>query len=114
MNLRVVSLITCGTTFVSGANTGDIILVHNTGLRAVNNAGTGFVTLIRTVTGNDIVWLSPEGQDIRWGANLIALGGGATPTFGTIGGTGPTAAAQNTWMRVLDANGESFWVPAWK
>jgi hypothetical protein len=52
--------------------------------------------------------------DIQWGVALVALGGGAVPTLGTIGGTGPAAAAQNTWMRVLDSTGAAFWVPAWK
>jgi hypothetical protein len=114
VNLRVVSMITCGTTFVAGANTGDIIITHNTALRALNVAGTGFITLIGSVTGLDNVWISPDRHDIRWGSNLVALGGGSTPTFGTIGGTGPAAAAQDTWMRILDANGTPFWVPAWK
>ena len=41
-----------------------------------------------------------------------ALGGGATPTFGTIGGSGPTAAAQATWIRV-ELSGVTHWIPAW-
>jgi hypothetical protein len=45
---------------------------------------------------------------------LVALGGGAAPTLGTIGGSGPTAAAQNTWCKMLDSAGAVFWVPAWK
>jgi hypothetical protein len=45
---------------------------------------------------------------------LVALGGGATPTLGTIGASGPTTAAQNTWLRLLDSTGAAFWVPAWK
>jgi hypothetical protein len=54
------------------------------------------------------------GSDIVWGRPLVALGGGAAPTFGTIGGTGPATAAQNTWMRVVDSTGVAFFVPAWK
>lgn len=45
---------------------------------------------------------------------LVALGGGAAPTFGTIGGSGPATAAQNTWLLMKDSTGASFWVPAWK
>ncbi len=41
-----------------------------------------------------------------------ALGGGAAATLGTIGGTGPTAAAQSTWIRV-ERGGTTHWIPAW-
>jgi hypothetical protein len=41
-----------------------------------------------------------------------ALGGGAAATLGTIGGTGPTAAAQSKWIRVKVA-GVDHWVAAW-
>jgi hypothetical protein len=42
----------------------------------------------------------------------IALGGGAAPTLGTIGGAGPTAAAQAQWVEI-DINGVAHWIPAW-
>lgn len=45
---------------------------------------------------------------------LVALGGGAAPTLGTIGGSGPATAAQNTWLRMVDSTGAAFWVPVWK
>lgn len=45
---------------------------------------------------------------------LVALGGGAAPTLGTIGGTGPAVAAQNSWMRLRDDAGNHYWVPVWK
>jgi hypothetical protein len=45
---------------------------------------------------------------------LTALGGGVAPTLGTIGGTGPATAAQNSWVRFTDSTGANFWVPAWK
>lgn len=54
------------------------------------------------------------GSDIQWGKALVALGGGATATLGTIGVSGPATAAQNTWMRVLDSSGAAFFVPAFK
>ncbi len=41
-----------------------------------------------------------------------ALGGGAAAALGTIGGAGPTVAAQNTWIRVQLA-GVVGWVPLW-
>lgn len=42
----------------------------------------------------------------------IALGGGAAATLGTIGGSGPTAAAQAQWVEI-DINGVAHWIPAW-
>lgn len=58
--------------------------------------------------------LLTAGADIQWGKALVALGGGAAPTFGTIGGTGPTVAAQNSWERRLDSTGAVCWAPIWK
>lgn len=60
------------------------------------------------------IQLSAGTNDIQWGKALVALGGGAAATLGTIGGSGPATAGQNTWMRVLDSTGAAFWVPAWK
>ena len=54
------------------------------------------------------------GSDIKWGKPLVALGGGAAATLGTMGGSGPATAKQDSWMRVIDSAGEAFWVPAWK
>lgn len=45
---------------------------------------------------------------------LVALGGGVAPTLGTIGGSGPATAAQNSWMRMRDSGGNFYWVPIWK
>ncbi len=42
----------------------------------------------------------------------VAMGGGAAPTLGTIGGSGPTAAAQNEWMKISTQNGVRY-VPVW-
>ena len=51
---------------------------------------------------------------LQMGIPNVALGGGATPTFGTIGGTGPATAAQNSWIKLYDSTGAAVWVPAWK
>ncbi len=45
---------------------------------------------------------------------LVALGGGAVPTLGTIGGSGPAAAGQNSWLGFRDATGTKIWIPVWK
>lgn len=44
--------------------------------------------------------------------NGVALGGGAGATLGTIGGAGPTAAAQAQWLEV-DIAGTPHWIPVW-
>jgi len=43
----------------------------------------------------------------------IAMGGGAAPTLGTIGGSGPATAGQNQWIRV-DINGTTNFIPVWQ
>jgi hypothetical protein len=43
----------------------------------------------------------------------VALGGGAAPTVGTIGGAGPGAAAQVAWLRINIEGVDSF-VPYWQ
>lgn len=42
----------------------------------------------------------------------FALGGGAAATLGTIGGSGPTVAAQNEWVKISTGSGVRF-IPAW-
>lgn len=44
--------------------------------------------------------------------NGIALGAGAGATLGTIGGSGPTAAAQAQWLEI-DIGGTAHWIPVW-
>ena len=44
--------------------------------------------------------------------NPIALGGGAAATLGTIGGGGPTAAAQAQWVEI-DIGGTAHWIAVW-
>lgn len=47
-----------------------------------------------------------------FGLAKIALGGGSAPTFGTIGGSGPAVAAQNSWVKTI-RNGVTLYLPAW-
>lgn len=42
-----------------------------------------------------------------------ALGGGAGATLGAIGGTGPTTAAQNSWIRCTHDVLGDIWLPIW-
>ena len=46
-------------------------------------------------------------------AQGVALGGGAAPVVGTIGGAGPAVAAQNEWLAITTQNGAGF-VPVWQ
>jgi len=62
-----------------------------------------------TITNSYSLWVDAGGVRLD---TAVALGGGAAPTFGTIGGTGPAAAAQNEWIRIDTQNGVRF-VPAW-
>lgn len=80
----------------------------------ISAQGETNVTLKLLSKGTGNIHLEPASGDVRWGKALVALGGGAAPTFGTIGGSGPATAAQNSWMRVQDSAGNAFWVPAWK
>jgi hypothetical protein len=83
----------------------------------LNSGGSAGVTYSRTT--NLLTVMSDgdayiNGANVRFGLSLIALGGGAAPTLGTIGGGGPATAAQNTWIKFKDVTGTAFWVPVWK
>lgn len=52
--------------------------------------------------------------DIQWGKANVALGGGAAPTVGTIGGSGPAAAAQRNWLRFIESDGTASFIPVWR
>ncbi len=73
--------------------------------------------LNRTENPDDIEWLSciqveklpafdPQGYVAE-----VALGGGAAPTLGTIGGSGPTGAAQTGWLKVTNSAGSVRFAP---
>jgi len=103
-----------GTAITSGSGAGDIILASQHSLRSVNNAGSTTVQILG-VDASDRLLLGGTGvTDIVWGRALVNMGGGATATMGSIGGSGPTVATQNTWMQVRDSTNALFWVPAWK
>ncbi len=61
-----------------------------------------------TITNSYAAWFTAK---IRVDS-AAALGGGAAPTLGTIGGAGPATAAQNEWIAIDTQNGKR-WVPAW-
>lgn len=111
-------------------------ITHNgTGLFTLNNpplapiySGTGplarsdgfGITALQGMSGYDLqfsgynnVVLAPT-TDVQFKVPLVALGGGGTATLGTVGGAGPTNTAQNTWIKLIDTNGNPFWLPVWK
>lgn len=71
-------------------------------------------TLAFTLGGTERLRINSTGIiDFRGGANINkALGGGAAPTLGTIGGSGPTTAAQNSWL-LVHLSGNPFFIPVW-
>ncbi len=83
--------------------------VTNAATVVINNAPTEGTTL------NAALWVRSglsrfDGRvDIN---NGIALGGGAAATLGTIGGAGPTVAAQAQWLEV-DVAGVAHWMAVW-
>ena len=97
----------------SGSAANDAILVNNANLKGCNNAGSSTRKLIRLNT-SDQVEIAADGDDIRWGRANVALGGGAAPTLGTIGGSGPAAAAQRAWLRVIESDGVASFMPLWR
>jgi len=66
---------------------------------------------VASLAAGDSLRLAPGTGRVDFAA-LDALGGGAGATLGTIGGAGPTAAAQATWLPVRIA-GVVHWLPAW-
>ena len=101
-----------------------------------SSLGTGFVTQFQilhtasssrniTITGSNggnpvidvtagALKLSSGTADIQWGKANVALGGGAAPTVGTIGGSGPAAAAQRNWLRFIESDGTASFIPVWR
>lgn len=75
------------------------------------HSGTGDALAAGNVTaGGNLIATG----NIQFGQAVDALGGGAAPAFGTMGGTGPTIAAQNSWQRILLSTGATAWIPVWK
>lgn len=94
----------------TGASRGDLVVKNTTGVRSVNNAGNNTYQLIGGNSSDQVV-LASGGGDIKWGRPEVALGGGSSATLGTIGGSGPSNAAQNGWLRVVNSTGSAIFLP---
>jgi hypothetical protein len=101
-----------GTTLFGGAGSGDMVLANGLSYRAIDSVTSQAVALIGMDVGNRVV-ISGNGSDVRWGVPLAALGGGAAPTLGTIGGAGPANAAQQGWLRIIESTGSTVFMPVW-
>lgn len=82
----------------------------------INNRRTTFSPSISAINSGDTnvdVLIEAKGTG-TFGvtAAQIANGGGAAPTLGTIGGSGPAAAAQSGWLKVK-VGGNYRFVPIW-
>ncbi len=67
------------------------------------------------ISWNGSAWVNSNSVTVNGRLDInngIALGGGAAPTLGTIGGSGPTAAAQSQWVEI-DIGGTPHWIPVW-
>jgi hypothetical protein len=102
-----------GVSQLAGAVAGDLVLANAKAIRGENAGQTNTLPLIK-LNAAGRVEIDSDAQDIQFGTNRPALGGGATPTFGTIGGSGPTVAAQNAWFKFFDAAGVACFIPFWK
>lgn len=80
--------------------------------KQLNAAGSNYVEIAR-VNSNDVLHLGFGAADIKWGKAVVALGGGAAPTLGTIGGSGPSGAGQTEWLRVVTSTNQVRFIPLW-
>lgn len=105
---------TIGTGSVTTA--GALTVGGNVNQGSVNRFG---VRIISNPTGgsgvNAALWVTAGRSQFDGFVDInkpVALGGGAAATLGTIGGAGPTAAAQAQWVEI-EINGVRHWIPAW-
>ena len=106
MTLGTGSVTTAGALNVGGnVNQGS---VNRFGVRIISNPSGGSGV-------NAALWVTAGRSRFDGVVDInapIALGGGAAATLGTIGGSGPTVAAQNEWVQI-EVNGNVRWIPAW-
>jgi hypothetical protein len=116
--LNVSAALAIGTTPAAAG----IIRVPNAQIvKARNAAGSGDLALIQSDASNDVIvgestqplFLNAVAGNLDIRYATTALGGGAAPTVGTIGGSGPATAGQNSWLQVK-INGTASFIPVWR
>ena len=102
----------------SASASSDAVILSFRGSGSHNNigikkGGNNFVIRMN-VTGTPVEAISIDVAGlIQYGLPVVALGGGAAPTFGTIGGTGPGTAAQAAWKKEKSSTGAAYYIPVW-
>jgi hypothetical protein len=81
---------------------------------AEGNVTGGNVTTALVANGSGTIAIGDASGEVQMNKPLVAPGGGAGASLGSIGGSGPATANQNSWMRFLDQSGALCWVPVWK
>lgn len=95
-----------GVTGVIGSNVGGVAAVWDAAVAGgTHQWKSNNTTTLMTLSVASLLNLSQ--------AAVIAAGGGAAPTFTTIGGLGPATAAQNGWVKIQIAGTDTFF-PAWR
>jgi hypothetical protein len=116
-NLRLATsggaVLTGSATVTAGAAAGDIILPNARSFSALNAGASAAIQLVGLGATN-IMILGNGSIDIEWNKPNVAMGGGAAPTVGTIGGSGPAAAAQRNWLRFIESDGTASFIPVWR
>lgn len=111
-----------GYLFTQGASGDDsgIELTDSAGLASLAiDVGPTFDPTVAAFGSNSNIniWIDPKGTGtlgVVYATN--ALGGGAAATLGTIGGTGPGTAGQNSWLKIKTDTGSvnTYWIPVWQ
>lgn len=89
----------------TSGNGGGLTITSGAGANAGNGGDISLVTGAGAGAGT-------HGR-VNFDQDNVALGGGAAPTLGTIGGSGPATAGQNMWLAVKIAGTLSF-LPVWR
>ncbi len=76
-----------------------------------NSTGSGGAYLIHAAVNATYVF-GVENDGVIYSGNEVAMGAAAGATLGTVGGSGPSTAAQDSWLKVKTQNGTKF-VPLW-
>jgi hypothetical protein len=92
----------------TGANT------NNYGVYINAPSGASGQNVGAYINGGIIVSGSPTGIAATIGLTSVtaANGGGATPTLGSIGGSGPSSAGQVGWLKIFNGV-TATWIPIW-
>lgn len=120
VEVRLMGAATGYNSFVGDLNGNELLEFQGVGsavnqLAVLNAATTANPELVARGGDTNIgLSLTPKGSGtVNFKYASVALGGGAAPTLGTIGGSGPATAGQNAWLQV-QINGTNSWLAFWR